>query len=117
MLNKTESKVMDLLYSQCKDKNGVLISPTDIIRIVDLQTLNKSKLDKTMNDLASDGYFDLVYSDRHGENIYCVTLTEKGRSISREKKVRRRYILFRIGLTCGLAVVSFLIGLLLKAIF
>ena len=117
MLNKTESKVMGLLFNQCKDKNGVLISPTDIIRIVNIADLNKNKLDKIINDLASDGYIDLVYSERHGENIYCITLTEKGRSISREKMVRRRYILFRIGLTCGLAVVSFLIGLLLKAIF
>ena len=117
MLNKTERKVMEILYNQCKDKNSVLISPTDIIRIVNLQNLTKTKLDKTMNDLEADGYFDLVYSDRHGETIYCVTLTEKGRAISRERLVRRRYILFRIGLTCGLAVVSFLIGLILKAIF
>lgn len=117
MLSKTESKVMAILYNYCKEKNSILISPTDIIRQVDEKDFASAKLDKIMNDLSMDGYFDLVYSDRHGQTIYCITLLEKGKAYSRSKKVQRRNILFRIGLSLGLAIFSFIIGLILKAIF
>jgi hypothetical protein len=117
MLNKTESKVMGVLFNECKQRSALLISPLDLIKISGEKGLTESKLDRIMNDLFMDGYFDLIYSDRHGERVYCVTLTEKGKGYSRGKKVMRRNLLFRLCLTVGLALLSFIIGLILKAIF
>jgi DNA-binding MarR family transcriptional regulator len=117
MLNKTESKVMGVLFNECKQRSALLISPLDLIKISGEKGLTESKLDRIMNDLFMDGYFDLIYSDRHGERVYCVTLTEKGKGYLRGRKVMKRNLLFRLGVTVALAIVSFVIGLILKAIF
>ncbi len=117
MLSKTESKVMGVLFTECKEKTSLLITPVDLIRIIGDKTLNQKRLEKIMKDLFMDGYFDLVYSDRHGETVYCVTLTEKGKGYMRKKMVMRRNIIFRICFTVGLALLSFVTGLILKAVF
>lgn len=117
MLSKTENKVMSVLYTECKDRAALLISPTDLMKITGEKGLTQSKLDKIINDLNMDGYFDLVYSDRRGERVYCITLTERGKGYLRGQKVMRRNLIFRLFLTVGLALLSFIIGLILKALF
>ncbi|MBO7345706.1 MAG: hypothetical protein J6U92_07210 [Clostridia bacterium] len=117
MLSKIENKVMHAVYGVCYEKATQLISPVDLIRLSGVVGLTQSKLERVMEDLSSDGYFDLIYSDRRGERIYCVTLTDKGKGYNREKRAQQRYILMRLCLTVGLAILSFIIGLILKAIF
>lgn len=117
MLNKVENKVMLAILSECKDRGALLISPLDLIKIVDLPTLSIKELDEIINALALDGYFDLVYSIRHDEKVYCITLLDKGKAYLRSGKIMRRNLLFRVGITALLAVVSFIIGVILKAIF
>ena len=117
MLSKTENRVMSVLFSECKDKSALLISPTDLIKITGDKGLTQSKLDKIMSDLYMDGYFDLIYSDRRGETVYCITLTERGKGYMRGQKVMRRNLAFRLLLTVCLALLSFVIGLILKALF
>ena len=117
MLNKTESAVMLVLHGVCGERGATLISPVDLKRLVGADSIGLSMLDTVMTDLSSDGYFDLVYSDRKGERIYCVSLTEKGKGYIRERKVFKRNLVYRIGLSAVLALFSFLIGLILKAIF
>ena len=72
---------------------------------------------ENMDDLYKDGYFDLIYSDRHGERVYCITLLNKGKAFFRGKKIFKRNLLFRVLVTLLLAVLSFITGLILKAIF
>ncbi|MBQ3493498.1 MAG: hypothetical protein IJA88_05255 [Clostridia bacterium] len=117
MLNRLENKVMLSLSEQCKEKSSALICPLDLIKIVGEEKLNKTLLEKIMDDLYSDGYFDLIYSERHGEKVYCVTLTEKGKGYARNLKVMKRNLIFRLSTTVVFAIVSFIIGLILKAIF
>ncbi|MBR2449029.1 MAG: hypothetical protein IKB30_02785 [Clostridia bacterium] len=117
MLSKTENKIMIALCAECKDRNSLLISPVDLIKIAGVENLTLTGLERVMNDLYTDGYFDLIYSDRRGETVYCVTMTEKGKGYTRGLKIMKRNLLYRLGLTVGLALVSFIIGLILKAIF
>lgn len=117
MLNKTENKVMGALFDQCIDKRSTLISPIDLIKLSGANNLTQTQLEKIMNDLYMDGYFDLVYSERHGELVYCVSLTEKGKGYMRNLKVMKRTLIFRLCVTVALAFISFIIGLILKAIF
>lgn len=117
MLTKTENKIMNYLFEVCKDKTSVLISPADLLAIVKEERFTLIDLENTVKDLSLDGYFDLIYSDRRGEPVYCITLLEKGKGFSRSKKVMRRNLAFRLGLTVSLAFLSFIIGLILKAIF
>ena len=116
MLNKRENRVMGVLYEECKDKNSALISPADIARLAGGE-MTAAQAEKIAADLAMDGYFDLVYSDRRGETVLCITLSEKGRAFRRMALVAKRNLVYRLGLTVAFAVVSFLIGLLLKALF
>ncbi len=117
MLSSRENKVMALLHTISGNKSAILISPTDLIKNLKVKNLTEEKLDKTLGDLALDGYFDLVYSDRRGERIYCITLLDKGKAFGRSTKVMKRNLVFRIILSAILAVFSFVIGLVLKAIF
>ena len=117
MLNKLESKVMKTLFLECENKKTILITPNDLIKITGDKLLTESVVDKIVCDLSADGYLDLIYSDRHGEKVYCITLTEKGKGFLRGKKVMKRTLIFRLMVTVVLAVVSFVIGLVLKAIF
>ena len=117
MLSKSESKIMGVLYRESKDKNALLISPTDLTRLAGDKTLTKRKVERLVEDLCSDGYFDLVYSDRRGERVYCVTLTKKGKGYLRDIKMFKRNLVTRFILSVAFAVLSFLIGLILRALF
>ncbi len=117
MLSKVENKIMSYIFEQCKDKKTFLISPVDLLKIVDDDKLNLITLENAVKDLSMDGYFDLIYSERHGETVYCITILKKGEGYPREVKVMKRNLVFRLAITVSLAVVSFTVGLILKAIF
>lgn len=116
MLTVKERKVLGVLIEECSDKPSALITPADLAKKAGCE-LTVSATEKIAEDLSEDGYLELVYSDRHGEKVYCVSLTQKGKAYKRSVKVERRNVVFRVGLSVALAVMSFLIGLVLKAIF
>ncbi|MBE7081407.1 MAG: hypothetical protein E7372_02465 [Clostridiales bacterium] len=117
MLSRLENKVLISLLSVCKEKGAVLISPIDLLKIIGTEHLTLSKLEKTLNDLSTDGYFDLVYSDRRGEKVFCITLLEKGKGYVRSESLERRNLIKRFVLTIGFAILSFIVGIILKKIF
>jgi hypothetical protein len=117
MLSRSENKVMRALTKMRKDKNSLLVSPMDLLSVLGDKEFNHAFLEKIIQDLCSDGYFDLVYSDRRGEKVYCITFLQKGQAYNRNTLIMRRNLVFRLGVTVVLAIVSFLIGLVLKAIF
>lgn len=117
MLSRNENKVMSVLFNECKDKNALLISPTDLLKLSGAGVLTLTELERVVTDLHSDGYFDLVYSDRRGEKVYCICLTNKGKGYLRNQKVIKRNLIFRLFISIGFAFLSFIIGLILKAVF
>ena len=117
MLERLESKVLFALCCELKEKDAILISPIDLLKIVGAENLSLSRLEKIVKDLSTDGYFDLIYSDRRGETVYCISVLEKGKGYLRSEKQRKRNLFARLFLTIGFAVISFLVGLILKKIF
>lgn len=117
MLSRREQKVMQLLCKESIDKPSILISPTDLSRMLGQQSFSISDVDRLISDLNTDGYFDLIYSDRHGEKVYCISLTSKGKGYLRDQKLLKRNLVFRLCLTICFAFLSFIIGLILKKIF
>lgn len=117
MLSRRENKVMSVLHGQCANKKSVLISPIDLIKLSGVEKITLTELEKVVKDLSTDGYFDLIYSDRHGETVYCISLTEKGRGFVRGERLIKRNLLFRLVVSVVFAILSFLIGLILKAVF
>ncbi len=116
MLSKKEDAVMQIMYSQGMEKKSFLISPIDI-KTISKTPLSEKEVDKILTDLKMDGYFDFIYSDRHGEIVYCVTLLERGKGYERDKMVRRRSLVYRLFLTVAFAIISFIVGLILKSVF
>ena len=117
MLENGKKKILSFLTGLCREREAVLISPTDLIKNLSAEELSENDLEKKVIELSNDGYFDLVYSDRRGETVYCISLTEKGKGYLRDVRLLRRTVVFRLCLTVSLAILSFIIGLVLKAIF
>ena len=117
MLENGKKKILAFLTGLCREREAVLISPTDLIKNLREEELSENDLEKKVIELSNDGYFDLVYSDRRGEKVYCITLLEKGKSYFRKEKIERQNLVKRFFLTIGFAVLSFLVGVILKKIF
>lgn len=119
MLSKNERKTMDYIFEKCLDKQSTLISPTEIKEYLAPKkiTVSDEELDKIINNLMLDNYIDVVNSDKNGELIYCISLKTKGEGYLREKQQRKKTTYLILARTVALAVVSFVVTLILKAIF
>lgn len=115
MLTKLEDKIMYAVFCACNGKNSCLISPEDIINMADIRgDVTYDSLEKVLEELEYDDYFDLVLSDRKGEKVYCITLHEKGQGYKRQKVIVKRTLGFKLVITVIFALVSFAITLLLR---
>ena len=118
MLNKIEEKILSTVKDLCNDKSACLVTPADILRISELGgVIDSVKLEDILKTLSYDDYFDLVYSSRKGEKVYCISLHEKCVKYQRNKILLKRDLKYKFILTVSFAVLSFIIGLLLRAIF
>lgn len=118
MLSKPEHVIMNIVYEACQGRDSCLMGPKDILaRIPERKGFSEEKVEKILRTLELDDYFDVIYSDRKGEPVYCITLHTKGQSFRREKQQDRRKLYFKVGITVAMAVLSFAVGLILKAIF
>ena len=118
MLNKLEEKILSTVKDLCSDKSSCLVTPTDILRVSGLGgVIDSVQLEDILKTLSFDDYFDLIYSSRKGEKVYCISLQEKCIKYQRNKILIKRDLKYKFILTVSFAVLSFIIGLLLKAIF
>lgn len=118
MLNKKEKKVMSYLYLKCKGKESSLIAPQEISNyLMPKYEINNVEVDQIINALVLDNYIEVVHSDSKGKLIYCVSLKQKGASFEREKQHYKKTTYLIIVRTVLLAILSFVVGLILRAIF
>lgn len=118
MLTFKEKYVMQYVYKKCKDKKSCLISPREIISFVaDKYVLYPDELEKIMTNLSYDNYIELFKSDKKGSPVFCVSLKMKGEGFYRELTNNKRSLMWIIGRTCVLAVISSIIGVLIRFIF
>lgn len=109
-----------LLYlcKVCTKKRTYLISPYEIASSLSKKfVLSVSEIDEIMATLSNENYIDFVISESKNEYYYCVTLKKKGQSFEMDIKQSRRNFLLLVLRTMFLASISFIFGLILKAIF
>ena len=122
-LTGMEKRVLRAVLSACGEKPACLLTPESLLsrptagkgRVKLPET--RSALTRIMRALQADGYFEVVQSRRNEEDVWCITLLSKAQGFERKEIQKRRYLLFRIALTVGLAVLSFFVGVLLKKLF
>ena len=118
MLNKTDKEVMRYIYLKSYKKGTSLISPQELIaNIGGGLVISPQQMNTSLNNLQMDGYIECILTDTKGKQMYCFTLKQKGQAFLREldnQKKSTRNIIIR---TILLAILSFVVGVILKAIF
>ena len=119
MLSKKEQLVMQYIYEvSVQKKNSCILSPLDIAHAVQPKyDLKEIEINEIINGLVLDNYISVVYSDKNGKTVYCINLKQKGEAFERELKNKKKTWGMLITRTVILAIISFVIGLILKTIF
>jgi hypothetical protein len=117
-MTKKEKMVMSFLCSKCQQKRTYLISPQEITSAVSKKfVLSVEEIDEIMVQLSNDNYIDFVVSDSKKGYFYCVNLKKSGQTFNVDTKKNRRTFGLLILRSCFLATVSFVFGMILRAIF
>ena len=119
MLSKKERRVMQYIYEVSVQKNNsCILSPLDIAHAVQPKyDLKEVEINEIINGLVLDNYISVVYSDKNGKTVYCINLKQKGEAFERELKNKKKTWGMLITRTVLLAVLSFIVGVVLKTIF
>ena len=118
MLNKNEKKVLKVLLELCQNQNTCLTSHEEIVaHLSSKDYLTRKEVDDIINNLALQGYIDNIITDNKGKKYYCVTIQNKGEGFVREEKDSKKVLWQRVGITVALAVLSFVVTIILRAIF
>ena len=118
MLNKQESEVMNAVYNLCSEKGICLVSPAELLDMLPpKRNYTEETLEKGLDALALDDYFELLSSERKGEKMYVISLRSNGYAFKRYNTQMKRDVALKFMWAITSAVVAFLVGLLLKWIF
>lgn len=117
-MTKKEKMVMSYLCNKCQQKRTYLISPQEITQALSRKfVLSVEEIDEIMVTLSNENYIDFVVSDSKKGYYYCVNLKKSGQTFNIDTKKNRRTFGMLVLRSCFLATVSFVFGLILRAIF
>ena len=109
---------MKYLLSVCEKKDTCLLSPLDLCHSFEPKySVNDIELESILDGLSQENYISVVNSDKNGKLVYCITILDKGKSFLREQKNIKINWSVAITRTIILAIISFIVGIILKAIF
>ena len=118
MPERREKLVLRYLCKVCSGKKAHLVSPYDIAKELSPKlVLSTSEIDEIMTRLSLENYLDFVASEGKNGYYYCITLKSKGRNFVADSKKQKKAMFMLILRSIFLATVSFVFGIILKAIF
>ncbi|MDD2476451.1 MAG: hypothetical protein PHI32_11115 [Dysgonamonadaceae bacterium] len=118
MLEKKERMVMLFLCEICSGKRSYLISADQIAEYISHKyVLSVAELDEIMLTLSKENYIDLVFSDGKKGYFYCISLKNKGVTFKKDLNKRKIELIMLCMRTLGITVLSFIVGMILRAIF
>ncbi len=115
-LSRRECDVMSAVFTLSGGKERFLCTPQEISALTHARCEGEA-LERILRTLELDGYFDLLPSSRKGERVFVVHMRGAGLSFRRDDHRRKRSIVFRLGLAAAGAVITFLVGILLRLVF
>ena len=117
-MTKKEKLVMTYLCNKCQKKKTYLISPQEITSaLAKKYVLSIAEIDEIMGSLSNQNYIDFVVSDDKNGYCYCVSLKKCGQSYITDTKNQKKTLGILVLRSIFLATVSFVFGIILKAIF
>lgn len=117
-MTKREKLVMVYLCGRCQKNKTYLISPQDIAQELSKKfVLSIAEIDDIMVALANENLIDFVVSDGKNGYFYCVNLKKAGQSYLADIKKGKKALGMMVVRSCFLATVSFVFGIILRAIF
>ena len=117
MLTKREKCLLNYILNETKDKESCLLSPEELIHALEPRYIcNQMEIEALLDGLSQENYISVVNSDKKGKLIYCITILSKGKSFFREEKNEKKSVANAVIRTVLLAVLSFIVGLILKAL-
>ncbi len=117
-MTKKERMVMTYLCNKCQQKRTYLISPQEITQALSKKyVLSVEEIDEIMVELSNENYIDFVVSDSKKGYFYCVNLKKAGQTFNADIKKNRKTFGLLVLRSMFLATVSFVFGIILKAIF
>ena len=118
MPDRKEKLILKYLCKACSGKKTHLVSPHDIAKEISRKmVLSVSEIDEVMASLSLQNYIDFVVSDSKNGYYYCVSLKKKGQTFITDAKRQKKTLGLLVLRSMFLATVSFIFGLILKAIF
>ena len=118
MLTKKEKMILQYILKECGKNDTCLLLPIDIEHAVEPKyKINQIETQALLDGLVQENYINLVNSDKNGELVYCISILPKGKSFHREQHNVKKSWVNAVIRTVLLAILSFVIGIILKAIF
>lgn len=118
MSNRKEKLVMSYLCKVCSGKKTQLVSPTEIAQALSSKVvMSIAEIDEILTSLSNDNFLDFVVSDSKNGYYYCINLKKKGVSYLSDSRKQRKALGLLVLRSIFLATVSFVFGIILKAIF
>ncbi len=118
MLKKSEELVLKVIKDNAFSNDSTLISKESIVAFIgDEKAVNISNIESLLKTLYASDYIDMLLTSKHGEEIYLITLLKKGKNYDLEKKGEISKIKNKILLAIVGALVSFIVGRILIALF
>ena len=117
-MTKKEKMVMAFLCNKCQQKRTYLISPQEITQALSKRyILSVEEIDEIMVELANQNYVEFVVSESKKGYFYCVNLKKNGQTYNSDTRKNRQTFGLLVLRSIFLATVSFVFGLILRAIF
>ena len=117
-MTKKEKMVMSHLCNKCQRNKTYLISPQELAQVLAKRYIvSVEEIDEMMVSLSNDNLIEFVVSDGKNGYFYCVTLKKSGQTFVADTKKKRKTFGLLVLRSCFLATVSFIFGVILRAIF
>lgn len=118
MLSKKEKFLMNYIYNRCLGKKTTLLYYSSFKKTLHQKdTFTEEKFEMILNNLHYEGYIFLEKSEDKKGLVFVVGLNEKGKYFRRELLNQKKKLISSIVKTILLAVLSFVVGIVLKTLF
>lgn len=117
-MTKKEKMTMTYLCKKCQKNKTYLISPQEITQALSKKfVLSIAEIDEIMVSLSNQNFIDFVVSDGKNGYFYCINLKKCGQTYLADAKKSRKTMGMLVLRSMFLATVSFVFGIILRAIF